>query len=135
MRFQLKLGSGSATARYPALPQPSESTGSAKPAMNTTTALMSTNPFRSRGTTPPINSTSPHSAILKGEIFVSTFSGTSQFTAEGFSACGVASFNALREVLSLSQSSNDLNRTLDEINRRSFHEVGEMPPYDCNNLP
>ncbi|KAG8918677.1 hypothetical protein FRC02_002170, partial [Tulasnella sp. 418] len=37
--------------------------------------------------------------ILKGGMLVKTYDGTSQYTQHGISACGLASFNAVRCIL------------------------------------
>ena len=58
------------------------------------------------------------------EVF--SYGGTSQYTAGGPSACGLASVNAALLVLSLCSSAPSIQEALDTIRSQEFVEVSQL---------
>jgi len=58
------------------------------------------------------------------EVF--SYGGTSQYTAGGPSACGLASVNAAVHVLSLFDNAPSLQEALDDIRSQEFIEVRQL---------
>jgi len=63
------------------------------------------------------------SNLQRGKRFISTYSGTSQYSIGGPSACGLASMNAVLQVLSSYRKGYQNLAILRVINRQEFHEV------------
>ena len=63
------------------------------------------------------------SNLQRGKRFISTYSGTSQYSIGGPSACGLASMNAVLQVLCLYRKGYQNSEILSLINRQEFHEV------------
>lgn len=68
-----------------------------------------------------------HSPLINAlnlhQPYVSSFPGTSQYTMNAPSACGVASLNAMREILLLEQSGCTAIDLLLHLDSRNFHQV------------
>ena len=64
--------------------------------------------------------------LTRGKDHTVSFAGTSQFTAQGVSACGLAAFNFARIGFRIEQSKENLTDVLNELSTREVIEVS-MP--------
>jgi hypothetical protein len=61
--------------------------------------------------------------LTLGKDHIVSFAGTSQFTAQGVSACGLAAFNFARIGFRIEQSKKNLTDVLNELSTREVIEV------------
>ena len=73
---------------------------------------------------------SPSSTVRLPRMEVFSYGGTSQYTAGGPSACGLASAHAALLVLSLFENASSIQEALDEIQSQEFIEV--RLPLTCS---
>ena len=67
--------------------------------------------------------------LALGKDHIVSFAGTSQFTAQGVSACGLAAFNFARIGFRIEESERNLTNVLNELNTREVVEVSGA--HDC----
>lgn len=65
--------------------------------------------------------------LVLGKDHIVSFAGTSQFTAQGVSACGLAAFNFARIGFRIEQSKRNLSDVLNELSTREVIEVSGAP--------
>ena len=70
-----------------------------------------------------MNESSSSNAVQLPPMEIFSYGGTSQYTAGGPSACGLASVNAAALVLSLFSSASSTQEALDTIRSQEFVEV------------
>lgn len=73
-----------------------------------------------------MNGYGPYSTARLPPMEVLSYGGTSQYTAGGPSACGLASAHAALLVLSLFENASSIHEALDELRSQEFMEVRRL---------
>lgn len=75
--------------------------------------------------------------LQRGQDHTVSFAGTSQFTAQGVSACGLAAFNFARIAFRIEQNRKNLVDVLNELSTKDIIEVSVHSfavPFSCRIL-